>query len=266
MISKALFVREMKTNGKILLIFLAVLTMYATVIISMYDPSLGKTLTEMANSMPGLFAAFGMLDAGKTLLEFTSNYLYGFLLVCFPAVFLIILGNRLIGRYVDKGSMACILATPTSRSKVAFTQSFVMIISSLIMVLYVTLVVILSAVMMFPGDMDIAKFIILNVGLFGLLVFMGGLCFCASTMFNEVKYTYGVSAGLIIAFVLIQMLSEVGDKFEWLSYCTPLTLFDPKAIIKGDSQSTINWIILYVAGIALYLAGVQIFRKRDLSL
>ena len=38
--------------------------------------------------------------------------LYGFLLVVFPMVFLILLANRLLTRYLDRGSIAFLLATP----------------------------------------------------------------------------------------------------------------------------------------------------------
>ena len=260
MISKTLFIKEIKSNGKILIIFMAVLTMYATMIVSMFDPELGKTLEEMSKSMSGIFAAFGMIDAGKTLFEFVANYLYGFLLICFPAVFVILLGNRLIGRYVDRGSMACLLSTPVSRTKVAVTQMLVMISSLIVLVLYVSGLVILCSQIMFPGELAIGKYIVLNVGLLGLLIFFGGICFCSSCMFNEAKYTYGLSAGLIICFILIQMLSQVGDKFEWLKYLTPLTLFAPKNfdILQG--------IILYIIGGILFVLGIEIFKKRDLPL
>ncbi|MEG1742074.1 MAG: ABC transporter permease, partial [Acetivibrio sp.] len=75
--NRTLFKKEWKSNYKILLLFMAVLTMYAWMIISMFDPKLGESLEEMAASMPQLFAAFGMMEAGTTLLEFISNYLYG---------------------------------------------------------------------------------------------------------------------------------------------------------------------------------------------
>ena len=66
----------------------------------------------MAESMPQIFAAFGMGEVGTTLLEFITGYLYGMLFVIFPAVFIIILSNRLVAKYVDNGSMACLLASP----------------------------------------------------------------------------------------------------------------------------------------------------------
>ena len=115
MISMTLFKKEWKSNWILLLIFMGVLTMYSVIIVSMFNPEAGDSLRAMAESMPEVFAAFGMLDVGTTLLEFVTGYLYGMLLIAFPAVYLIILSNRLVARYVDQGSMAYLLATPVKR-------------------------------------------------------------------------------------------------------------------------------------------------------
>ena len=86
MLNKTLFRKELKSNYIMLLIFLGVLSMYSYMITLMFDPKLGDSLNTMAESMPELFAAFGMADAGTTLLEFVTNYLYGMLFIAFPGV------------------------------------------------------------------------------------------------------------------------------------------------------------------------------------
>ena len=50
MISLPLYKREMKGSIKVLLIFAAVITLYVTVIIRMYDPEMMKTLDDFVKS------------------------------------------------------------------------------------------------------------------------------------------------------------------------------------------------------------------------
>lgn len=266
MISGTLFKREAKSNYKLFLIFLAVLTMYSCMITSMFDPKLGESLKQMANSMPQIFSAFGMNSVTDTLIKFLANYLYGFLFIVFPAVFIILLSNKLIAKYVDSGSMAYLLSTPNKRIKVALTQAFFLIVSIVLLVLYVTVLCLVLSNSMFPNALETDKFIILNVGLLGLLIFFAGLCFCASCSFNTSKMSYGIGAGFIIAFILIQMVSNVGEKFEKLKYITPMTLFSPEKIIGGDNNAIPMFIILYVSGLILFLTGITVFTKRDLSI
>ena len=68
-----------------------------------------------------------------------------------------------------------------------------------------------------------------------------------------------------ILFILIQMLSQVGEDMEFLKYLTPMTLFDPKAIAAGNGELWMT-AVLYLGGVLLYGLGITIFSKKDLSL
>ena len=52
-----LFKKEIKSNWILLAIFLAVLSVYGSMITMMFDPKMGDGLRAMADSMPGMFAA-----------------------------------------------------------------------------------------------------------------------------------------------------------------------------------------------------------------
>lgn len=264
--NKTLLKKEFLGNYKLLLIFAAVLTMYGCMIISMFDPKLGESLQAMAQSMPGIFEAFGMLDTGSTLVEFLANYLYGFLLVVFPLVFIILLSTRLVARYIDRGSMACLLATPNSRRKIICTQAavlalFVLVLDGFSFGLYCAV-----SASMFPGALDVLGFLLVNTGMLGLHLLFAGLCFCSVCVFTDIRYAMGAGTGICIAFVLLQMVARVGDKFDWLKHLTPLTLFDPKALAASDSQAILMTLPLYVAGLLLFIIGITVFQKKDLPL
>ncbi len=264
--NKTLWKREWRANYKVLLIFGAVLSLYSVMIICMFDPKLGESLKVMMESMPQIFSAFGMASPGITLLDFVINYLYGFLLVVFPVVFIIILVNRLMIRYTDRGIFAYLLATPNSRTKLTFTLAGVLCQMILILVIYVTFLTIAVAAVMFPGELEIGKFLLVNAGLLGLLFFLSGVCFLFSCIFSESGKAMGFGAGACILFILVQMLSQVGEKFDRLKYATPLTLFQPEKIAAGNREAVWMFLILYGAGFLLFGVGIRIFSKKDLSI
>ncbi len=266
MINHTLLKKEWKSNYKILLIFMAVLALYASMITSMYDPKLGDSLRVMMESMPQLFSAFGMSNPGSTLLEFLVNYLYGFLLVVFPMVFLILLSNRLVSRYVDRGSMVFLLATPNKRGRIIRTQILTLVSMDLCLVLFVTLLCILCSQTMFPGELEIPRFLLVNTGLWGLHIFLGGLCFLCSCLWSDSRRATGVGAGLCIVFLLIQMVSQVGDKYEILRFATPLTLFRPEQIISGQTDAILGFLVLFLTGFLFFFGGSLVFCKKNLSI
>lgn len=264
--NKILFKKEIKSNYNMLILFMAILSMYCYMIIAMFEPGMVNSIKTMIESMPDLFAAFGMAQINDTLIEFVGGYLYGFILIAFPLVFIILLTNKLVVRYVDRGSMAYLLATPNKRKNIIRTQGIFMALSILCLVVYVTIFSIIVSQSMFPGELNMDKFLILNVGLYGLLLFMGGLNFLSACVFNESSFALGVGGGLSVLFILIQMISQVGEKFEVLKYLTPLTLFNPDKIIAGDTSADLEVIILYLVGVIFFIVGFKIFSKKDLHL
>ena len=71
-----LFKRELRSSYKLWLIFIAILAMYISVIISMFDPKLGETLDLFAKAMPEMMSLFGM---GQTILPMTDYCLHSFI-------------------------------------------------------------------------------------------------------------------------------------------------------------------------------------------
>lgn len=266
MINLTLYRREMKANIILFLIFAGVLTMYSVMIVMMFDPKLGDSLRMMSESMPELFAAFGMADVGTTLLEFVSGYLYGMLLVAFPGVFIIILSGRLIAKYVDNGSMAYLLAVPKKRWNLALTQAAVLLTYIVLLVVYVTVLIFITSHILFPDEMEVKRFLDLNIGLLGTLVFFSGVCFLPSCLLNESKRATGIGAGVVIYSILVQMIAQVGEKFENLRLITPLTLFDVDRFITEEQSAWIGCGILYFIGIVFIGIGIIIFHRRDLPI
>lgn len=264
--NKTLFLKEFKSNYKIILIFMAVLTMYSSMIVAMFDPKLGESLKMMEQSMSDLFNAFGMGNSATTLIEFVGNYLYGFIVIVFPMVFIILMVNRLISRYIDKGSLAYLLATPNKRSRISITQGIFLAFALLLLVIYISVLVILVSQILFPNDLDVSSFLLLNIGLYGLLLFLSSICFLSACFFQEARFSTGVGAGILIASVLLQMVSQVGDKFEFLKYATPLTLFDVNGILASHQEAFVKVGVLYIVAIILYFIAIKLFKRRDFSI
>ena len=266
MFSLPLYKQGVRSHYKILILFLLILSMYFSVIVTMFDPALGQLLNQMVESMPQVMGMFGMHHAGTTLIGFLVNYLYGFLMLIFPLLYAVIASNRLVARHVDRGSMAYLLASPNSRLRVVMTQMIVLLSGLTFLIVFCTVVGIVCSELWFPDELDIGRFILVNAGVYCLHLAISGLCFLASCVSNESKYAVAVGAGFPLFFYLVQMLANMGGKLEKLKYATFFTLFDPAVLATGDAGAMIGCVFLAATGILLYTAGCIIFCKRDLPL
>lgn len=266
LLCRPLLAKELRANGKLAALFAGVLTLYSIIIIGMFDPALGESLEQMAQSMPQLFAAFGMANAGTTLLDFMLNYLYGFLFQVFPLVLTLLLVHRLLVRYADRGSLAWLLAQPVPRRTLACTQIAALGLYQLVLTAYLTVLCVGAAGAMFPGELDVRALLAVNVGLVGLHLMLAGVCWLGACAFAGGRLALGSGGGLCVLFLLVQMLSQVGEQTEWLRYLTPLTLFDPAAIAAGQAGALWQAAAMYAVAAALFGAGTAVFTRRDLSL
>ncbi|MGL4361698.1 MAG: ABC transporter permease subunit [Cellulosilyticaceae bacterium] len=262
-----LFKKTWKSNYKTVLIFMAILSLYFCIIAGMYDPDdLGivNMLAEMKMS-PELLSAMGFTLVDSSLTGFLASYYYGFLMLAFPLIYYIITANKIVAGLVERGAMAYVLSTPTSRKKVVVTQAVFLMTSVTVLIGFITLLGIGFCEVQFPGLLDIQAFLLLNFGLLLLHFAISGICFFASCVFNESRTSLLLGAGLPVMFLLIQMLANAGEKLSSLKYFTIYTLFNANNLIQMKNCS-IQLIVLFVVGAVLYSAGIMIFDKKDLPI
>ena len=262
----SLMKKEIKSNVKLHIVFLSIIAMYAITLVAMYDPTLKDSLKTLEASMPTVFAAFGMQNMGTTLIDFIITYLYKFVLIVTPFIFSITMCYRLLAKYVENGSLSYLLNTKHSRIKIAMTQWLNLMLGLVVLILFNTILMIFCCAVLFSGELDIPKFLLLNFGLLALQIFIAAFCFMFTRIFSEIKYSIGLGGGLITIFIIMQMLSQVYDNAKILVYCNPLSLFNPQQFVNGNIMSIFNVIILWALSIMCLLIGLLEFRKKDLSL
>lgn len=265
MISLPLLKRNMSICLMPFLILFAVLCMYIVVIIYMYNPELAEMLNEYQQLMPQLMSAVGMTGAAANLLEWMQIYLYGFLMLLFPLIFIIILVNKLVMGYIDSGSVASLLATPNSRRKIIVTQMLSMFLWLVLLMAAVTAAGIAGAEAFFPGELDVERYLVLNGSTLLMWLLVCGITFLSACVCSESRSYYVFGAGLPILFFLIQMLSNMGEKLEKLKYATIYSLLPAAEIVRGDGGFWYRNAAAAIGALLLFCVGAWWFTRRDLS-
>jgi len=272
MINYTLLKRELKANYKIILIFIAVLAMYTSVIVWMYGAFVAdignqnNSLFQMMEQMPELANMFGFSLQSTDYTSFLSSYLYGMIMLIFPLIYIIIMSNKLMTRYIDKGSMAYLLATPNSRKKIAATQMLFYILSTTSILILAGLFIFIESAIKYPGTIDIGKFLLLHFGCLSFHIMLCGIFFAISCSFSESKKTLGLCSSIGIGFYLIDMLSNMGSSLDCLKFLTIFSLFDSNGLLNYEPLSIIFiFLMLLISSISFGL-GIYQFSRRDLSI
>jgi len=264
--SITLFKTMTKRNWVLLLIFFSVLTMYTSVMLSMYDPQDMEAMNSMLKLFPkDLLKAMGFSNMITDLTGYLAGWLYGMLMIAFPMVYSIILGNRLVAKMVDNGSFTYLLSTPNSRTKIIITQGVYALSSVALLFAALFGVGVLISEAMFPGTLDVSAYLKLNVTtmLVNMVVMM--ISFFFSCLFNETKLSLGLGSGIPIAFLLMNMLGDASEKLQYLNRLTIYGFYDPVELVHGGDIMAVNLLYMAITAI-LFASAVLVFKKKKLPL
>lgn len=246
-------------------IFLGVMFLYSAVMVSMFSPDSLEALNAMFKVLPPeMMKAFGFSGAFNTLVGYLASWLYGLILTAFPMVYCIILGNRLVAKTVDSGSIACLLATPNSRTKIVVTKGVYAICSIALMQMIVFGFNLLLCKALFPDEtVDVPVFFQLNLTVMLVNVSVMAITFFFSCLFNDSRRALGFGCVVPVGCLLLNMLGNASEDAEVLKACSIYGWYDPVGIANGDDTLIVNLIYLSIT-VVLFLAGVFIFRRKRL--
>lgn len=262
----ALFRKTLKQNWKLLLIFFAVLTMYMSIMISMYNPEDMASMLAMLDLLPrDLLNAMGFSNDISDLTSYLASWFYGLLMFGFPLVYCIILGNRLMAKMVDNKSFGYLLSTPNSRIKIVMTQGLYSLLSIFVLfaVLFGLGVGLTAAI--FLGLLDVGAFLKINVVTMLVNMFVMMICFFFSCLFNESKQALGIASAITILSLLLNMLGNTSPDLNFLKKISFYGFYDPVQLAFGAEIWKLS--ILYSSlAIVLFVSGVLIFNKKRLPI
>ncbi|MCL2679076.1 MAG: ABC transporter permease [Dehalococcoidia bacterium] len=224
----------------------------------------------MTAVMPGMIDSGGAAGQGRpggmgnvTMLEMYRNMIFGMMGIILMLIYAIATGNKLVVNEVDRGTMSFTLNTPVTRRQVIFSKALFYIVSLVTMCVTIGLVASGMSALMGVG-LDYGKFWLLISGftLYGLAV--SGICFAASCWFDKSGQALMIGAGLPVAFFVLNSLSSL-DGLGFLKYFSLNTLFDTAAVVSGGSFAG-AFIAMFAIAMALYIAGINKFLKKDLPL
>ncbi|MCK5155119.1 MAG: ABC transporter permease subunit [Spirochaetales bacterium] len=216
--------------------------------------------------LPDTFSnMFGFSGIITNLVSHIARYLYGFIFIVFPGIYVVLAAYKLVAKLVDSGSMVYLLTTPNSRVKIITTQAIFHAVMLFIIIFIQTIFGIIICASSFPGMLDIGKYINLNLITFFVLLSVGGIAFFFSCIFNRGSLAASFGAGISIGFWMIKMLAESKQSLNKLRYLTLFTFIDIEKILSKENYVLKTSFILLGISLFFYITAIIIFNKRSLS-
>lgn len=227
-------------------------------------PSLVET-AEARNALIGLAGSFSWI-AEPVAIDTPGGYAtfkYGFtilVIVLWP----LLVGSRMLRGEEERGSLDALLSLPRSRARVALEKLAAMWTALLAMGLLIGLLT-------FAGGNGVGADFGLGGGLlFGLnLALIAGLFGAIAQLlsqFTQASTAAGITGGLLLLSVVLDMVHRVIASTEWLSRLSPVYYYNlSKPLVPSYGANPGAMLALLALGILLGALALVLFVRRDVG-
>jgi ABC-2 type transport system permease protein len=193
-----------------------------------------------------------------------ATWKYGLTLLV-VAIWPILAESAMLRGEEDKGSMDVLLSLPRNRTRVAMEKVAAIWTALLAMG-------VLIGFLTFAGGAKVSSDVSLGAALlFGLNLaliagVLGAIALLVSQFTQERRTAAGLTAGLLLVFVVLDMVHRVVPNTLWLSQLSPVYYFNlSKPLIAGYSANVGAMLVLLVSSVILSSVAVRLFSRRDIG-
>lgn len=259
--------KELKSNFKSFLIWLLILVMMFLLVFSIYpfiitDETIGQ-MDELLKVFPKeILKAFNMDMASiETAYGWfkTEGFMFVLLIIGFYSSYL---GGTIVLKEENDKTIEYLAFLPIKRKRIMLNKVIVGLIYIVSIVLLLGLFNFIA--LLITGDFNKKEFILLSMSPLLIALPLFSINLFISMFLHKTKKVVGISLGLVFMFYLLNVLSEISSKVEFLKYLSIYTLADTRGVI---TNTTINfWCILIsiLLSISLIISSFIVYDKKEL--
>lgn len=259
--------REFKVNFKNFVIWLSILLGMFLLVYLIYPYIITEETMKQLDDMMKVFPqevlkAFNM-DVSSISTAYGWFKSEGFMLVLLIIGFYAsMLGGNILLKEESNKTIEYLNSLPITRKKIVTNKIIVGItyILSIVLILgifnYIALLI--------SGDFNQKEFLFLSLSPIFIALPLFGLNLFISTFMHKTKGVVGISLGLVFVFYILNVLSELSTKVEFLKYFSIYTLADTRNIIASVKLNPIMIIISLGITILTIIFAYINYNKKEL--
>jgi len=183
-------------------------------------------------------------------------------LIC---VWPLLAASRTLRGEEDRGSLDVLLSLPRSRLQVAVQKTAAIWTALLAMALIIGLIA-YGGGTGFKAGFTLADGLLLGLNLALICAVFAGVALLISQFTHERGPAAGATGGLLVVFIVVDMVHRVIPNTEWISRLSPIYYYNlSKPLIPTFGTSATGMLILLALALLLTVAAVFLFVRRDVG-
>jgi ABC-2 type transport system permease protein len=193
-----------------------------------------------------------------------ATWKYG-LTILVVAIWPILAQSAMLRGEEDRGSMDVLLSVPRNRVRVALEKVAAMWTALLAMALLIGLLTFAGGAKV-SSDITLGAAILFGVNLALIAGLFGAIALLVSQFTQERRTAAGITAGLLLVFIVLDMVHRVVPNTLWVSQLSPVYYFNQsKPLISGYSANAAAMLVLVALSVVVTGTAVWLFPRRDIG-
>ncbi len=189
---------------------------------------------------------------------------YGFTILIM-ALWPLLVGARMLRGEEERGSLDVLLSLPRGRGRVALEKLAAMWVALLLMGLIITLLT-LGGARATNADLGLGDALLFSLNLIFICGVFGSSALLLSQFTQERGTAAGITGGLLVFFIALDMVHRVIDGTEWISRLSPIYYYNlSKPLIPSYGTNPGALLVMLVLSMLLSGAALWLFVRRDVG-
>jgi ABC-2 type transport system permease protein len=181
------------------------------------------------------------------------------------AVWPLLAASRMLRGEEDRGSLDVLLSLPRNRVRLALEKLAAIWTALLAMGLLIGLLAFVGGAK-FGADFGLGDALLFGLNLALLCALIGGLALLISQFTQEGGPAAGWTAGLLLIFIVLDMVHRVIPDAGWLSHLSPVYYYNlSKPLVPSYGANAGAMVFLLAMALFISGAGVWLFARRDVG-
>ena len=181
------------------------------------------------------------------------------------AVWPLLAASRMLRGEEERGSLDVLLSLPRPRLRVALEKLAALWTALLAMGLLIGLVVFAGG-QKFGADFGFSDAVLFGVNLALVCAVVGGLALLISQFTQERATAAGWTAGLLLVFIVLDMVHRVIPNSEWISRLSPVYYYNlSKPLVPSYGVNAGAILLLIALSLILGVTSLWMFARRDIG-
>jgi ABC-2 type transport system permease protein len=181
------------------------------------------------------------------------------------AVWPLLAASRMLRGEEDRGSLDVLLSLPRPRVRVAIEKVAAMWTALIAMGVLIGLLAFAGG-RKFGGDFGLADALLFGLNLALICAVIGGVALLVSQFTQEHSPAAGWTAGLLLVFIVLDMVHRVVPNTEWISRLSPIYYYNlSKPLVPGYGSNAGAMLVQLALAVLLSGAAVWLFERRDVG-